>query len=48
MISKCVRCFGESESFFTYGACTCSGYYVPIKEWGIARQKYVLKRVNIT
>ncbi len=46
--SKCVKCDSELKNkFFGYEACTCGGYYVPLIEWGIAKQKYASRIQNL-
>lgn len=41
-VRKCVKCESEfKDTFFGYSACICGGYYVPLIEYGIYKQKYV-------
>lgn len=44
--TKCVGCNGESNSNF-HGSCTCGYYWVPIREWGIEKQKVLINHVRL-
>ena len=47
-LSKCVKCDGEvKDTFFHYSSCTCGGFYVPLREYGIAKQRYVSMRQSL-